>query len=379
MRGKVIFRTIFGSRLYGTSGPNSDFDVKSVYLPLPEDMLCNTNKLTPVHSEYMKDGVKYDCENIPLQTFLRFASEGQTMAYDMLFAPKEMWLQEENEDFTVWEKHIAPNRKKFITQKCLNFVAYAIGQAVKYGKKGESLNILRQSVAQLMTVSDRHAPIRYIIENNSDILSFPYKIENGRNNERYIVIQNLYFPVGASVKTIIEGLENKIAKYGVRAEAAARSAGMDLKALSHAYRALCEAEELIDSKEIVFPLKNADKIKQIKYGNINMNAEDIANFLLSEAKRVEAKIKSSDLPLHASEYNSLIVEAYQRCYGTCLCNSVESQVKAMVNGDIPAIPEALANFAELQELLDTDPQTGEDNGWESVTEPVSHGELEKLL
>ena len=115
MRGKIIFRTIFGSRLYGTSGPNSDFDVKSVYLPLPEDMLCNTNKLAPVHSEYMKDGVKYDCENIPLQTFLRFASEGQTMAYDMLFAPKEMWLQEENEDFTVWEKHIAPNRKKFIT------------------------------------------------------------------------------------------------------------------------------------------------------------------------------------------------------------------------------------------------------------------------
>ena len=83
----TIFRTIFGSRLYGTDNENSDYDVKSVYLPDLESCLVKTQNFTSRHREFVKDGIKYDCEDIPLQSFLKMASEGQTMAYDMLFSP----------------------------------------------------------------------------------------------------------------------------------------------------------------------------------------------------------------------------------------------------------------------------------------------------
>lgn len=367
----TIFRTIYGSRLYGTDNESSDYDVKSVYLPTPEEMLFNTGRLAPVHTEYIKNGVKYDCENIPLQVFFKLAAEGQTMAYDMLFAPEDMWLKEAGEDFSFW-KEILKNRNLFITKKCLNFVSYSIGQAIKYSKKGESLNELRKAISCLSTVRDFHAPIRKAIQEYPDSFRFKYELKDAQNNERYIVIQNMTFPVGAAVKTVVEGLESKIAKYGMRAQAAADSDGKDLKALSHALRALAEAEELADTGEIIFPLKKAEEIKAVKYGHTDKNTDELAEYLLSEAKRIDAKIKDSKLPEDASDYTDLIVKAYEQIYGTCLYNSVESQVTAMVEGYKPVISDALICFADLQEKLDT--ENGEDV-WEKCTEPLSKDEI----
>ena len=154
----TIFRTIFGSRLYGTANENSDYDVKSVYLPDLEGCLVKMQNFTSRHREFVKDGIKYDCEDIPLQSFLKMASEGQTIAYDMLFSPKDKWLPDEGEDFGFWENVILPARDRFISRKCVNFLGYAIGQALKYGNKGKKLKQYEEAVKRLSVISDKSAP-----------------------------------------------------------------------------------------------------------------------------------------------------------------------------------------------------------------------------
>jgi len=42
---EVLFKTIFGSQLYGTNTPNSDVDYKGVFLPNLKDVLVGKAKL----------------------------------------------------------------------------------------------------------------------------------------------------------------------------------------------------------------------------------------------------------------------------------------------------------------------------------------------
>jgi predicted nucleotidyltransferase len=91
MRNIVTIK--FGSHLYGTTTPASDLDYKSVFVPSARDIVMQRVKATIANKRPKGIGEKnyageIDEEPHSLQRFLELASEGQTVALDVLFSPE---------------------------------------------------------------------------------------------------------------------------------------------------------------------------------------------------------------------------------------------------------------------------------------------------
>ncbi|MCB0410534.1 MAG: nucleotidyltransferase domain-containing protein [Flavobacteriales bacterium] len=126
---KIIFKTLFGSHLYGTQTENSDKDYKAVYMADIQDILLKKDKDTI--QENTKTGNHFgvrntkddiDCEYIELRKFLRDAMNGQTYALDMLFAPPMFWIEYDD----VWEG-IRENMGKLLSKNVKPFIGYMEG------------------------------------------------------------------------------------------------------------------------------------------------------------------------------------------------------------------------------------------------------------
>src|ERR1700722_12706023 len=88
----LIVEMRFGSHLYGTATPQSDLDLKGVYLPEARDILLQRVRGTVDLSREKEPGEKnapgdVDREIHSLQRYLELLAEGQTIALDMLFPP----------------------------------------------------------------------------------------------------------------------------------------------------------------------------------------------------------------------------------------------------------------------------------------------------
>src|ERR1700720_4143670 len=89
---ELIVKMRFGSHLYGTDTPQSDLDLKGVYLPEACDILLQRVKATVTSNrvralEEKNFAGDIDSEIYSLQRYLDLLAEGQTVALDMLFAP----------------------------------------------------------------------------------------------------------------------------------------------------------------------------------------------------------------------------------------------------------------------------------------------------
>ena len=94
---KVIFKTQFGSRLYGTHTDKSDYDFKTVHMPDVKSLLLNKEVMTSHNQRFLADGTiaeerksvgvdGYEEEFIPVHKFLRGWAEGQTYVFEMMGA-----------------------------------------------------------------------------------------------------------------------------------------------------------------------------------------------------------------------------------------------------------------------------------------------------
>ena len=103
---------------------------------------------------------------------------------------------------------------------------------------------------------------------------------------------------------------NKLYKqFGNRTIAVANTISKtDFKALSHSKRIALEVKELLETKFIKFPLKDADELREIKLGNCNVSEviEDIEDILAE----VDILLLSTDLPQEVDEelMNKIILD-----------------------------------------------------------------------
>ena len=89
-----IFRTIAGSRLYGTHTATSDTDYKAVHLPSAKDILLRPKRdlvrSTTSGGSDRNGADDVDVESFELQRYLKLASDMQTIPVEMLFiAPQD--------------------------------------------------------------------------------------------------------------------------------------------------------------------------------------------------------------------------------------------------------------------------------------------------
>jgi predicted nucleotidyltransferase len=311
---EIIFLTKYGSQLYGFSTPESDTDIKGIFIPSKKDMLLGiakhqwTKSTGNKESKNTKDDI--DIELFSIHTFLDMLSSGKTNALDIMFATSN------TECIIYTSKYwdcVQTKAINLINSNLSSFFGYCVGQANKYGIKGTRLDELTKLINYInKNKIDKNLKLRdivsildtFIMQNNPSYIKFNYLLD-----VEYLYVLGRNYVLTMTVKELIEHLIFTKSKYGKRAENAAN--GADLKALSHSFRILDESEELMTTGKITFPVKNANFIRELRKGNID---KDLAFYQLNEKLDYVRYVEKSANVLPACTSSTLRNEIISEIY-----------------------------------------------------------------
>ncbi|MCK4576818.1 nucleotidyltransferase domain-containing protein [candidate division WOR-3 bacterium] len=295
----TIVKMKFGSHLYGTNTKDSDTDYKGIFMPTKEQILLG--RIPKCYSENTKVGVgrntseDIDIETYSLHYFLELACQGQTVAIDMLHAPNNMILETSD----VW-KAIQLNRHLFITKDMNTFVGYAMRQASKYGIKGSRLASALKVIDFINDFDmEGMALERVRVRQVWDKLpegEHIHKYETGQlNNIKIYQVCGKKIQETATLRYLYDIIIRFYNAYGARARKAEKNEGIDWKAVSHAIRASMQLKELYTTGKIIFPLKHAKYLKDVKAGKLDYKT-DVSPYLEASIAEVGNLAVASDYP-----------------------------------------------------------------------------------
>lgn len=273
---RLIFRTLHGSHLYGTDSPNSDTDIKGVYIaPLKEVCLRQAkpticvNTKADRHAKNSHEDI--DITHKEIHSFIKDCLDGQTYAMDMLFAPPRFWQDSNEWEAGIWED-IQANRAKLLSNNVQPFIGYCRQQAGKYGLKGSRLGEVIRLRDWLDTQSPKDRKVFEVIEafEMSEYISIVQQPNKGGDKTTpYLKVLEKMYQLNMKISNLTHSLSIWIDKYGDRSVAAMNSEGVDWKAVSHAFRCMFQVKELFTTGEIIFPLTQAPFLKEVKSGALD--------------------------------------------------------------------------------------------------------------
>ncbi len=325
---RPLFRTKFGSHLYGTATESSDEDWKSVHIPATRDILLQRaqgsvrlrGRAKAEGERNTKDDV--DEESYALHRYLELLAQGQTVAIDMLFAPKDWVLANGGAWSETWDR-IARNKERLLTKRSAAFVGYCRQQANKYGIKGSRVEAARaameffgEGVARghgLTKVQDWAPALP-----EGEHMEIVEKETSAGAAETYFVCCNRMVGFKNTVKEAAAIYRRIYEEYGDRARKAQANEGVDWKALSHAVRVGEEAKELLSTGFVTFPRPEAAQLLRIKRGEVSYaRVAEAIERLLVDVETAAALSALRDEPdqtwideFVAWHYAEKIIEAY---------------------------------------------------------------------
>jgi len=307
----TIIKIKFGSHLYGTNTPESDLDIKGIYIPELRDIVLGKVKKTIQTKRSKAEGERntkddVDVEIFSLCRFLELLAEGQTVALDLLFANAENIIDVTDlGSYVMYE--IDANRDKILTKNVNAFVGYARQQAAKYGIKGSRMDAVKRTVALLETLPIRdklflhEEAIHKLVVECESLISLEktalVEVVMIPGPDKVTLMPHLHVcgrkvPFGSTVKFARDVFGRILQGYGDRAHKASVAGGIDWKALSHAVRVNNEALELLETGKITFPRPDREVLLKIK--NKELPYDEVANMIEEGlAKLYEAQEKST--------------------------------------------------------------------------------------
>lgn len=318
-----ILEIKFGSHLYGTDTENSDLDLKGIYLPEAREIVLGKIKKTVTTSRPKRENERntkddVDIEILSLDQFLKLLLEGQTMALDMLYAPRTMWTYFNSDTMKIWEP-IYAHRMRLMNRRLNAFVGYARQQAAKYGQKGFRVHAIRSALEFLKshpTEMDRidvlGIPVieAWVKETNNENIRLTYKENIDGKILPYIEVCGKFIALGVTFKNAKKSVQSRFDAYGQRALLVERNEGIDWKALSHAVRVNSQAEEVLTTGFITFPRPDRELLLLVKTGKLPYN--QVAEIIEEGLEKLQ---KASELSLLPDEpdyewANNFIFEIY---------------------------------------------------------------------
>jgi hypothetical protein len=297
----LLYATRYGSHLYGTSTPESDTDLRGIYLPSLASLALGTAKHTicspSTATKNTKDDV--DITLYSLQHYLQLLSVGDTGAIDLLFSmfsPSRL---------TPAYQPIADHYRELIPRTAKAYVGYCLNQAAKYGIKGSRYGDLLAFNEFLQPLS----PTR-TLDSITDWPTLTHITTVVKDNLTYISVLGKLHQTTITISELQSRIQRDLDAYGARTQSAIH--GIDFKALSHAYRVLLQFEELLTTGFISFPLKDADIILAIKQCTNPDSLPDILYLLELRLATIDDLLPDSSLPETVSQslIDSIILSAY---------------------------------------------------------------------
>jgi hypothetical protein len=324
---RKLFSCLHGSRLFGTSTPTSDLDIKHVVLPPIEDLLLGkkiSNKVKKTNTGPSKNGPDdVDEELVPLQVFARDFLEGQTYAIEMAFAIDGDHAEQTFYDLegNVVSKERSPFykitlelRESYLTSNIKAMIGYVVNQAKLYSNKGERYNAARDVHSLLMNLSDptggeqrlgdayRREPETFapLLKAHSKYFQkVVYDIGNGEMRDCLTLLSKT-LPFSNTVNHTIKTVTSTKNTFGTRAHEAGKD-NVDWKAMMHALRIVNEGIELLTHGRLTLPVDPVVALfyLSIKRGEYPLDVlTDQLNTKLDSLKQLEL---STDLPSYTPE------------------------------------------------------------------------------
>lgn len=271
---RPIVNIRFGSHLYGTATPQSDLDFKGVYVPCARDILLQQVKGSVSEHRQKAEREKnlpgeIDRDSYSVQRYLGLASEGQTVALDILFAPEWAMVEPPQPEWV----EIMRNRTRLLTKKSASFLSYCRQQANKYGIKGSRVAAARSALAALTDGLEQHgstAKLREMADTIAPLLGEHSTLVDLTGVSGVAIthwdVCGRKMPFTTAIQHARGVMQKLVDEYGQRALQAERQEGVDWKALSHAVRVGTQALELLRTGHVTFPLPNAAHVLAIKRG-----------------------------------------------------------------------------------------------------------------
>ena len=312
---KVIYCSEVGSKLFGTNHAESDSDFRFLFMPSYESLITETSFSSikigeQTNVKNTKDDIDFDGWSV--QHWFNLLKKGETNALNILFSmfkPNSILFQDEN--FT---SIIKKNYKKLLTKNMRSFQGYALGQAKKFGIKGEKYSELCKfkEFTQSISIPDtNNKEVRRLEHWFPEIRDFVEKSKfkyieftmalgpKGSNNFNtkvlYISILGRLFEGGVDISYFVEKV-NKIENgFGNRTKTIAETKSKsDWKALSHAMLISNLCIELLETQFMVFPTKDKKEILDIKHGKIPVS--EVIDKIQHNLEEIEELIKTTELP-----------------------------------------------------------------------------------
>lgn len=303
---RQIIRMVYGSHLFGTNVESSDRDFKAVCLPSAEDVLLQRVRRVGHNATSKERNLpgQEDIEFLSLQQYLKMLCEGQAVAVDMAFVPKEYYVA--GSLGYEWNT-IRHNMGRFIHSNVSIFTGFALSQSRRYSVKADRLGALEAAYGFFTAMEDIHGPSTKIAEvkmdlmgmacaHSNQIMGFPRIINPSRNGSgiEHFECCDRKVPMGATVKEAANIYQKATEFYGKRVRLAQQMGGQDWKAMSHAVRIVREAEELLLDGKITFPRPEAGILLQIRKGELPH--QKVMSLIEEGLERVDDAQLKTDLP-----------------------------------------------------------------------------------
>jgi len=248
-----------GSKLYGTSTPDSDTDYRGFVVP-PKEYLLGMKEFNQYQSP-TEDKTVYS-----MKQFFRELIKGNTQCMETLFAPDENIVS-----LTNTGREVLKNRNIFISRHNIRTI---VGFAMAEWRKAEGVDLKmnypqRSDQDLLERVYGRFQLDRAQI---ADILEICY----GEDNDIRVKVPKDPNKLGEQRKKLVDEF------------------GFDTKAASHTLRLLSEAIQLLEFGNIKFPLSNAHHLLEIKIGKVPFTACDLMRKEYLDL--IDAKLNTTNLP-----------------------------------------------------------------------------------
>lgn len=227
-----------------------------------------------------------DEESYSLHKFIGLATQGQSIALEMLFAPANKI--ECGPKYYIWQ-NLIEFRQKFISKDIHAFLGFAKKQASKYIVKGSRLTKLQNFCYVLSDIKNSDAKLSVVW----DLLPKDNERINPQNI-RELQIGTKWFGETTSVQNTLLSVSKTLNKYGLRSQNAGLNK-VDWKSLSHAIRVCRQIIELLCFGHITFPLVDAELLLKIKQGNLSLDG--VLDMIQGDMTFIELKLKESHLPL----------------------------------------------------------------------------------
>lgn len=265
----VLSKILAGSKLFGTDRPESDTDYMGVFVPSRSELLRLENPPnewtlgSKVSGERRNTKEDTDFTLYSVRRFLDEVCSGQSQKLELLFAPKDKWV----ESHPGWDLLVG-HRQSFLSKRSVApFLGFALKQAYKATIKGAHLTLIRELLfASMKVLPSMKGPLRnHLSFSNHDADGNPapgsayflsIELPFHKNDQGFCMIRvgGREYDIGKPTTEFLKSLRHLEMRYGDRVNAVADSSkGFDYKSVLHCMRQLAEAEELLTTGFITLP------------------------------------------------------------------------------------------------------------------------------